>query len=266
MVPENEGSKTFSKSFTPLSLTISLVFVLFIVGSLTVAIFAYTPLGTFFPVPDALLEKRYGTELSTLGKKLTEITNEFLIIQEYNLKLREALGEDTTRNTYITNLFDEEKKSKENLSENKIVDIKNSAVISPIVKYNFIKPKLPFSAPTGGLITREFNPEQKHFGIDYTGRIGQIISSVADGVVMFSGWNFEFGNTIIVNHGDGFSSVYKHNESLLKKINQRVSRGESIALLGSSGQTSEGAHLHFEIWKNGVVINPKDIIYTDRNF
>lgn len=262
-MPENDGSKTFSKTFTPLSLILSIVGIFVLIGSLTVMIFAYTPIGIFFPIPDALLEKKYGTELKNLEKKLVDISSEFLIIQEYNSKLKKALGEDSVRQNFVANLSEDEKvipakiESEKNVAQNSNVNFSG---------YKFFRPKLPFSSPVGGITTREFNFSNEHLGVDFSGRIGELISSIGDGVVIFSGWNFEFGNTLIINHGDGYVSVYKHNKSLLKNTNQKVRRGESIALLGNSGNTSSGPHLHFEIWKDGVALNPQEVIFIDRVF
>ncbi len=79
--------------------------------------------------------------------------------------------------------------------------------------------------------------------------------AAADGYVVFAGWTQDDGNTIIVSHAGGFLSFYKHNHSLLKAAGMFVRRGEPIAGLGNTGETSLGPHLHFEVWKDG---SPKD--------
>jgi murein DD-endopeptidase MepM/ murein hydrolase activator NlpD len=79
-------------------------------------------------------------------------------------------------------------------------------------------------------------------------------------VVIFSGWTYDDGYMIMIGHGSGYQTSYKHNEALLKEIGARVRRGEPIALLGSSGRTSSGPHLHFEVWKDAVPQDPKDYI------
>ncbi len=266
LVSESDGAKSYSKSFTPTSITLSIIAVFVFIGSLTIAIFAYTPLGVFFPVPNALLEKKYGNELINLEQRLEKISSEFIYVQEYNLKLRQALGEDSTRKNFISNIPDLENQNsglevEEKQSASLVEDVKEQLNFSTS---NFLYPKLPFSLPLGGLVTRDFNSGAQHFGIDFSGRRGAIISSVADGKVMFVGWTFEYGNTIIINHGDGYVSVYKHNQSLLKNLNQNVKRGEAIALLGDSGNTSVGVHLHFEIWKDGVAVDPKNLIIDEK--
>ena len=68
------------------------------------------------------------------------------------------------------------------------------------------------------------------------------------------------GNVIQVQHKNGFLSIYKHNELLLKEVGDRVVAGEAIALVGNTGKLSTGPHLHFELWYKGVPVNPEEYI------
>ncbi|MCK9344281.1 MAG: M23 family metallopeptidase, partial [Massilibacteroides sp.] len=65
---------------------------------------------------------------------------------------------------------------------------------------------------------------------------------------------------IIIQHRNGFISVYKHNESLLKKDGDKVTAGQAIALAGNEGELSLGFHLHFELWYKGIPVNPQEYI------
>ena len=118
----------------------------------------------------------------------------------------------------------------------------------------------PISAPVEGYITRTFQNEKLHFGVDYAGKRGTIITAAADGYVIFSNWTHEGGNIIILSHGGGYVTVYQHNQSLLKQQGDFVKRGTPIALLGDSGTTSYGPHLHFEVWKDGQPQNPAEYL------
>jgi murein DD-endopeptidase MepM/ murein hydrolase activator NlpD len=73
--------------------------------------------------------------------------------------------------------------------------------------------------------------------------------------VSFAGWTEHSGIVVVVEHGRGFSTAYAHNQKALAKVGQRVVRGETIALSGSTG-VSTGPHVHYEIWKNGHHTNP----------
>ena len=80
------------------------------------------------------------------------------------------------------------------------------------------------------------------------------------GTVIFSGWTASGGHTAVIQHPNNFISVYKHNAVILKKEGTVVNFGDAIALVGNSGELTSGPHLHFELWKNGVAVNPLDFI------
>ena len=111
-----------------------------------------------------------------------------------------------------------------------------------------------------GFVTQGFDPSRNHFGIDIAAQRGTPVYAPGDGVVMFAGWTYEDGNMLIIAHGGGYATVYKHNQTLLKNTLNAVKRGEPIALLGSTGKTSAGHHLHFEVWRNGVPQDPNDFL------
>ena len=104
-----------------------------------------------------------------------------------------------------------------------------------------------------------------HSGIDLTnGRPGSEIDTVAAGVVVWSGPKSKYGLTVEVDHGRGFTTRYSHAEKLFVNVGDIVKKGQSIASVGSTGR-STGPHVHFEIYKNGRVVDPASYINrTDR--
>jgi murein DD-endopeptidase MepM/ murein hydrolase activator NlpD len=124
------------------------------------------------------------------------------------------------------------------------------------------KSRLPLIVPAEGYVTQRFDPENNHFGIDFAGKRGTPVFAAADGSVLFSGWTYDDGNMLIIAHGGGYVTVYKHNQTLLRTSQTRVTRGEPIALLGTSGRTSLGPHLHFEVWKDGIPQDPDQYLLT----
>ena len=104
-----------------------------------------------------------------------------------------------------------------------------------------------------------------HSGIDFTnGRPGSEIDTVAAGVVVWSGPKSKYGLTVEVDHGNGFTTRYSHAEKLFVSVGDVVKKGQSIASVGSTGR-STGPHVHFEIYKNGRVVDPASYINrTDR--
>lgn len=124
----------------------------------------------------------------------------------------------------------------------------------------------PFTWPVhGGWITKEFilpNTAKKnggHSGIDIAAKVGTPVKAAANGFVTLAGWTSDLGNIIIVDHGNGYLSRYGHNSRLLVEKGDIINQGKIIAFVGSSGRSS-APHLHFEICKDGVALNPRDYL------
>jgi len=123
--------------------------------------------------------------------------------------------------------------------------------------------------PTQGYLIRgygvksdPFTGEQKlHSGLDISNRIGTPVVVTADGVVASTSYQSGLGNTIVVDHGNGFQTVYGHLSQFKAKEGQKVRRGELIGLIGNTGY-STGPHLHYEVVRFGGTINPVRYIYT----
>ena len=101
--------------------------------------------------------------------------------------------------------------------------------------------------------------EAFHKGVDFAGSPGSPVVAVAAGVVTWAGERTGYGKLIEINHGDGFTTRYAHNERTLVTVGQTVKRGERIALMGSTGR-STGPHVHFEVLRNGRQVNPLSFI------
>lgn len=100
-----------------------------------------------------------------------------------------------------------------------------------------------------------------HAGVDFsTGRAGSDINTVAAGVITWSGPKSDYGLMVEVNHGNGYTTRYAHAEKLLVDVGDIVKKGQNIALVGSTGRTT-GPHVHFEIYKNGRVVDPAAYIH-----
>jgi murein DD-endopeptidase MepM/ murein hydrolase activator NlpD len=102
-----------------------------------------------------------------------------------------------------------------------------------------------------------------HKGVDFAGPEGTVVSSVAAGLVTFSGERAGFGQMVEINHGNGLATRYCHNEKLLVKQGDMVRKGQDVSLMGSTGH-STGPHLHFEVLKNGTQVDPLRFIGEDR--
>lgn len=100
---------------------------------------------------------------------------------------------------------------------------------------------------------------QLHTGVDISTPLGTEVLATADGVVTFSGKTRNSGNVVVIEHGRGFSTAYAHNKENLVEVGQRVRRGETLGLAGSTGR-STGPHVHYEIWNDGRHVNPSQFL------
>ena len=230
----------------------------------------YTPLGQIVPIPNPELERKYGEQLVDLNSRMNTMMEQLIELRMYNVKLRNALGE-------IATATDSGVISSPRVQEPPPQDLGRQDRPSPIESGGMGYPSgmeptfasmvaadegtrlsvvFPAMMPAQGYLTRGFDAEQRHFGIDIAGKTGTPVVAAADGYVVFSGWTYQDGHVLILSHSGGFLTYYKHNQSLLKSANIFVRRGEPIALLGNSGRTSSGPHLHFEVWKDGAPVDP----------
>jgi murein DD-endopeptidase MepM/ murein hydrolase activator NlpD len=122
----------------------------------------------------------------------------------------------------------------------------------------------PSIMPTQGWLTSAFSSmrthpilhiARPHEGIDVTAPMGTPIEAPAAGVVIESGWESGYGNTITIDHGYGIVTKFAHTSKILVREGQRVSRGQRIALVGNSGLAT-GPHLHYEVHVNGRPVDP----------
>ncbi|MBO9852999.1 M23 family metallopeptidase [Xanthomonas phaseoli] len=98
-----------------------------------------------------------------------------------------------------------------------------------------------------------------HKGVDFHANVGDPVLSVAGGVVSYAGVRGGYGNVVEVDHGNGYVTRYAHNSRLVVKVGDLVRAGQQVARAGSSGR-STGAHVHFEVWADGRVVNPRKFL------
>lgn len=94
-----------------------------------------------------------------------------------------------------------------------------------------------------------------HRGVDFTGAPGSDVLAVADGIVTWEGRRPDYGFSIEITHGDGYVTSYSHNKENLVRVGDKVVRGQLIGRMGATGRTT-GAHVHFEVLRDGKVVNP----------
>jgi len=122
------------------------------------------------------------------------------------------------------------------------------------------EPVLVFFKPVQGVISSEFDAREKKFGISVLTTFNEAVVSVLPGTVLFAGFTVEYGWIISVQHANDYVSVYKNNNTLLRKSGDQVKAGEVLGFTGENPDQKTGKHFIFELWKNGHPVNPEEVI------
>ena len=200
--------------------------------------------------------------LDALGRKLMHMAS--IDKAEFDFDSIPALGGPETKASRVFEL-DELSKAIDQLSR-KLADRENQLVVMEnlVLNENMKKEIEPSGRPiTKGWLSSYYGMRmhpisgrrEMHKGIDFAGKLGGPVIAVAKGVVTYAGKRYNYGSLIEIAHGNGFSTRYAHNSRLLVSVGDTVEKGFQIAEIGSSGR-STGPHVHFEVIKNGRVINP----------
>jgi len=108
-----------------------------------------------------------------------------------------------------------------------------------------------------------YKDRRLHAGLDFTAASGTPIYATADGVVRDAGFNTGgYGNRVLINHGFGYETTYSHMYKVKARVGERVKRGEVIGYIGNTGK-STGPHLHYEVHRNGIAVDPIYYFYND---
>ncbi len=269
---------------TVLTALLLLVVSCVLIVAVTLVALVYTPLAGYVSIPNPELERRYGREIAETQEQLSELNRDVLAVKYYNLQLRRALGDPEARDSseVSRSILSSVLHARGADSIGRGVKQHQAVAVSageaelmrtrdPVSRQGALvttsapssQLRFPLLPPTEGFVSQQFDPSRQHFGIDYAGKPGAPIYAAADGYVVFSGWTYDDGNMLIISHGNRFLTVYKHNQSLLKSAHSLVKRGEVIAVLGTSGRTSLGPHLHFEVWRDGIPDDPEKYMLSD---
>jgi murein DD-endopeptidase MepM/ murein hydrolase activator NlpD len=205
--------------------------------------------------------------LDALGKRLTEITG--IDSREFNFDdlpgvggARTPAGADgggvNTATPEISGMLDQIQQRLDSR------DAQLLALEGAILARELDRATRPSGKPVqSGYISSHFGARQdpfsghgaSHLGVDFAGRAGSEVMAVGEGLVIEAGYHDEYGHLVEIRHGNGYVTRYAHNQRTLVKAGDRVTRGQPIALMGSTGR-STGAHVHFEVLKDGRPVNP----------
>ncbi len=252
----NTGTRTFK--FGIYQVIGILAFYAAIFGVLGFLILGLTPLRDAI-FPGSGLSKSEVTKINELNSKLNQVTMELEHLKDTNERLKFAigLGDSTLLKSIEKNKDTVKTKRKKSPFGGNIF-----AIIKELFQGKKDKQQKSyyFSKPADSFISRGFDPDRGHMGIDFVVRTGTPVFAAANGYVIFADYTTKDGYMMILDHNNGYISIYKHCSVLLKRARETVLQGETIALSGNTGEISTGPHLHFEIWKDGEPVDPKTVL------
>jgi len=244
--------------------TLGGTFILAFIALVTVLI-AFTPIREFIPgYPDSEMRRNLVRNAQRLDSLEYEVEVRDRYFQALNAIVRGEVPESFEEGQDTTISYEEVHFEKSKHDSMLRQQIEEAEMFNLTLSENSGVPdftRLHFYAPVQGLITRNFDPEQGHYGTDIVAESNKVVVATLNGTVTMANWTLETGYVIQIQHANNLISVYKHNAELLKKVGNHVSAGESIAIIGNSGELTSGPHLHFELWHNGSPIDPEDYIY-----
>ncbi|MFQ5649533.1 MAG: M23 family metallopeptidase [bacterium] len=217
----------------------------------------------------------FNNQLQEDNKRVIALADQFYTLEREYQKVRSLLGVENRGQTLenldespdAAGLFDNIMPAvrMENASRPNLFERKGRYLLTPKKsKLHDYAENMPTLLPVKGILTQDFQKNawlgpKRHTGIDIVAKKGTVTRAAGAGTIIFANWTYDLGNLVIINHGNGVFSYYGHNQRILKSEKGFVKKGEPIALLGTSGKSS-GPHLHFEIWKDGEPMDPKEYI------
>jgi murein DD-endopeptidase MepM/ murein hydrolase activator NlpD len=237
--------------------------------TVVIILIAFTPLKEFIPgFPDGNMQK-------TILNNAQRVDSLEQIVKSRNIYLRNLktiISGDSIQDDYANmslnkdtnHQYDEiefTKSREDTLLRQQVAeaDLYNLSVNEGKITDRSFK-NMHFFAPLKGPVTNSFNSRENHFGTDIVAAPNEAVLATLDGTIVLATWTLATGYVIQIQHDNNLVSFYKHNSVLLKKVGDIVKAGETIAIIGNSGELTTGPHLHFELWHNGVPLNPEDYI------
>ena len=136
--------------------------------------------------------------------------------------------------------------------------MENLPAIQPVLNKDLTR----VASGYGWRIDPVYHTKRFHQGMDFTAPVGTEVYATGNARVAFVGWRQGYGNTVILDHGFGYETLYAHLYKPLARVGQSVKRGDIIALVGNTGK-STGPHLHYEVHYKGNAVDPRNFYFMD---
>lgn len=261
---ESTYEERFSALLTPLNVILFLVVVFVLSGAIVYSVVALTPLKQYLVPEFTDYEYRRDARESRLlvDSLLHEIKTKDRYINDLRVILSGGVVDDVQTDTSGVvetelsdyDLTDADSALRAKVGEEDPYGIRIGEDADPTLS------NLLLFTPLNGTVSSRFDPSIDHLGVDIVAPKNETVKAVLDGTVIMASFTADGGHTIQIQHRHNIISVYKHNSSLFKKAGDPVKAGDAIAVIGDSGDHSDGPHLHFELWLDGRAVDPLDYL------
>lgn len=261
---EDTFEERFAIKLTRLNVFVLMSLSAIVLIALTTILIAFTPLREYIPGYSSTALKKEATNLNFKTDSLQQVIR---MNEQYFESIKRVLTGDVA--TVEFNKDSIIKAAEQEAIEYNLNPSREDSLLREKIakedKYNLFesatsKANFVLFPPVTGTISEGYNVEEKHYAVDIVVAKGTPVKAADDGTVVLAEWTTQTGYVVIIDHGNGLISAYKHNASLTKEQGDLVKAGEVIAISGDAGELTTGPHLHFELWTNGYPIDPTTFI------
>lgn len=261
IIDQDRYTEVYSTSVSRLKAWLLLASVFFLSLAIVLLLFFYTPfkyLVPGYPSPKIIEMMAYNAVM------VDSLEQELLIRDNYLEKIRAVISGE---------VVEDQSEGADPAQQATIAPMEDDAIFNELIgpdkyKFSYLSSdedfselsRLNFFTPIKGVIINKFNSTPGHYGTDIVGKEHSFIAAVLDGTVVFAEFSVTTGYVVQIQHDFNLISIYKHNYEVLVKPGEQVKAGTVIAIMGNEGEYSTGPHLHFELWQNGVPLNPEHYI------
>lgn len=259
----------FSMRLTPMNVILALLGIFLVSGGLVYSLMALTPLREVV-IPgysdSAFRESASYSRVKVDSlRKVTEQQERYIrdlrIILSGGVIAEPRSDTSTSENTNVSlqyDLLEEDSLLRETVDADNPFGLGASGGDGPSLA------DLHLFKPLEGTLTSCFDRSIEHYGVDVVAPDNSMVKAAREGTVVLAEYTLSGGHEIHVQHDQNILTVYKHNSKLIKQLGDRVEVGEAIAVVGNTGNHSDGPHLHFELWIDGVPVDPEDYLSFSR--
>lgn len=269
LVNDATFDERFSAYLTPLNVISAVTAVVIVISVIVVSVIVFTPLKEYIPGYSDSQTRISALKAAVRADSLAEAQR---IYEQYFDHISRVLAGDLPNDTMTTEPDPAKRINYDNLSfaisrEDSIlrkeIESEERFALNPGAGFSSVAMGLPgvfFFTPLRGSLSSSFDASTGHYGVDIAADEGDAVSAVYDGTIVLASFTSDGGYVIQIQHANNLVSVYKHNSALLKKQGDRVEAGDIIAVVGNTGEYTDGPHLHFELWYNGTPLDPQAFI------